>query len=118
MKRTICSGITVALLLSSSAVAQGNISSAGPVLPRPAEPFKGKVGRVLSDSSAAWPQPVKAPKGAPNIFLIMTDDAGFAASSVFCGPLPTPNLQLLVDAGRSYTRFTTAAICSPPLSPL
>src|SRR3546814_1430838 len=93
MKRTICSGITVALLLSSSAVAQGNISSAGPVLPRPAEPFKGKVGRVLSDSSAAWPQPVKAPKGAPNIFLIMTDDAGFAASSVFGGPIPTPNLQ-------------------------
>src|SRR3546814_4252721 len=104
MKRTICSGITVALLLSSSAVAQGNMSSAGPVLPRPAEPFKGKVGRVLSDSSAAWPQPVKAPKGAPNIFLIMTDDAGFAASSVFGGPIPTPNLQRLADAGLRYNR--------------
>src|SRR3546814_614618 len=113
MKRTICSGITVALLLSSSAVAQGNISSAGPVLPRPAEPFKGKVGRVLSDSSAAWPQPVKVPKGAPNIFLIMTDDAGFAASSVFGGPIPTPNLQRLADAGLRYNRFHTAGICSP-----
>src|SRR3546814_778349 len=52
-------------------------------------------------------------KGAPNIFLIMTDDAGFAASSVFGGPIPTPNLQRLADAGLRYNRFHTAGICSP-----
>src|SRR3546814_15152771 len=113
MKRTICSGITVALLLSSSAVAQGNISSAGPVLPRPAEPFKGTVGRVLSDSSAAWQQPVKAPKGAPNIFLIMTDDAGFAASSVFGGPIHTPHLMRLSDVCLRSNRFHPVGLFSP-----
>src|SRR3546814_21168984 len=48
----------------------------------------------------------------------MTDDAGFAASSVFGGPIPTPNLQRLADAGLRYNRFHTAGICSPPRAAL
>src|SRR3546814_1803374 len=43
----------------------------------------------------------------------MTDDACFAASSVFGGPIPTPNLQRLADAGLRYNRFHTTGICSP-----
>lgn len=41
------------------------------------------------------PQPVRAPEGAPNVLLVMTDDVGFAAASTFGGPIPTPNLDRL-----------------------
>ena len=61
----------------------------------------------------AWPEPAKAPAGAPNILLIMTDDVGFAASSTFGGPVPTPTFDALAKSGLRYNQFNTAAICSP-----
>ncbi len=60
-----------------------------------------------------WPEPSKAPAGAPNILLILTDDVGFAASSTFGGPVPTPNFDALARSGLRYNQFNTAAICSP-----
>ena len=56
---------------------------------------------------------VKAPKGAPNILLILTDDVGFAASSTFGGPIATPTLERLAQNGLRYTQFHTTALCSP-----
>jgi arylsulfatase A-like enzyme len=38
---------------------------------------------------------VEAPKGAPNILVILTDDVGFGASSTFGGPIPTPTMDRL-----------------------
>src|SRR5438552_5674257 len=60
------------------------------VLPRPEEPFGGQIGRTTKDSTKDFPKEVKAPKGAPNVLLILTDDVGFGASSTFGGPVPTP----------------------------
>lgn len=72
------------------------------------------VGRTLTESSPpVWPQPVRAPKGAPNVLIIMTDDVGFGASSSFGGPIPTPTLDALAREGLRYNRFHTTAICSP-----
>lgn len=45
------------------------------VLPRPPQPFKGKIGHTVKDSTPDFPQEPQAPAGAPNILLIMTDDA-------------------------------------------
>lgn len=59
------------------------------------------------------PQPVRAPEGAPNVLLVMTDDVGFAAASTFGGPIPTPNLDRLAAQGLRYNRFHTTGICSP-----
>ena len=42
----------------------------------------------------------------------MTDDVGFAASSTFGGPIPTPNLDRLAAHGLKYNEFHTTAICS------
>lgn len=89
------------------ALAQSN------VLPRAAEPFGGKIGTSYADSTPAFPKPVTAPAGAPNVFLILTDDVGFGAASTFGGPIPTPNLDRLAERGLIYNRFHTTAMCSP-----
>ncbi len=83
------------------------------VLPRPEPPFHGTIGRTVKDSKPDFPKEVQAPKGAPNILLIMTDDVGFAASSPFGGPIPTPTLGRLAANGLRYTQFHTTALCSP-----
>ena len=41
----------------------------------------------------------RAPKGAPNILLIMTDDQGYGISSTFGGVIPTPALDRVARAG-------------------
>jgi arylsulfatase len=53
------------------------------------------------------------PEGAPNVLVILIDDAGFGSSSVFGGPCQTPNLERLAAGGLRYTRFHTTSLCSP-----
>ncbi|TAI62685.1 arylsulfatase [Bradyrhizobium sp. Leo170] len=84
-----------------------------PVLPPPEAPFLGTIGRTAKDSTPDFPKEVKAPKGAPNILLILTDDVGFGASSTFGGPIPTPTLDRLATNGLRYNQFHTTAVCSP-----
>ena len=69
------------------------------VLPRPEPPFKGHIGRTVEESTKDFPQEVKAPKGAPNVLLILTDDVGFGTSSTFGGPVPTPTMDRLARDG-------------------
>src|SRR5450631_4847848 len=56
---------------------------------------------------------VKAPKGAPNVVIVLIDDMGFGASSRFGGPVHMPTLEKLAADGLSFTRFHTTALCSP-----
>lgn len=88
-------------------------SMAQDVLPRPDQPFKGKIERLAKDSKPDFPQPFQAPKDSPNVLLIMTDDVGFGASSPFGGPISTPTLDMLAKRGLRYTQFHTTALCSP-----
>ena len=83
------------------------------VLPIPPKPFKGHVGLRTSESQLDFPPEVKAPKGSPNILLIMPDDVGFGASTAFGGPIPTPALERVANAGIRYNQFHTTALCSP-----
>ncbi len=83
------------------------------VLPAPAPPFKGHIALSAKDSKSDFPQPVQAPKGAPNIVLILLDDVGFGAASTFGGPINTPTLERLAQNGLRFTQFHTAAISSP-----
>jgi len=78
-------GLSLALALSAPAAAQE-------ILPKPDAPFEGKIAETREQSTPAFPAPIKAPKGAPNVVLILLDDAGFAASSTFGGPAATPDL--------------------------
>jgi arylsulfatase len=52
---------------------------------------------------------VRPPKGAPNVLLILLDDAGFGQFSAFGGGVPSPNIEKLAAQGLRYTRFHTTA---------
>jgi len=56
---------------------------------------------------------VKAPKGAPNVIVILIDDQGFGATNTFGGPVATPNMDKLAENGIRYNRFHSTALCSP-----
>lgn len=56
---------------------------------------------------------LRPPKGAPNVLLILIDDAGFGSSSTFGGPCQTPSADWLAKGGLRYNRFHTTALCSP-----
>lgn len=87
--------------------------SAQEVLPRPDPKFNGIIGQTYKDSIPDKIPLVKAPAGAPNVLLILIDDAGFGQWGTFGGQVPTPNLDRLAQEGLSYTRFHTTALCSP-----
>lgn len=74
--------------------------------------YGGKIGRTVDDSTPAWPPGVSANSEAPNVVLILLDDAGFANASTFGGPAQTPILDRLAAEGLRYNRFHVSAICS------
>jgi arylsulfatase A-like enzyme len=65
------------------------------------------------DTSFAPIEPIRPPAGAPNVLVVLIDDAGFAASSAFGGAIQTPNAERLAAGGLKYNRFHTTALCSP-----
>jgi arylsulfatase A-like enzyme len=85
----------------------------GRYVPPPAPVFGGTIGLSAKDSKPYWPPTIVPPKGAPNVLLIMTDDAGFGVSGTFGGVIPTPALDRVANAGLRYTQFHSTALCSP-----
>jgi len=83
-----------------------------------AQPYQGTVGRTLAESKEWWPEPVKAPKDAPNVVWILLDDVGYGASGTFGGSISTPTFDSLAQNGLRYTNFHTTAICAPTRSAL
>ena len=71
-----------------------------------------KIGKTLADSTPYWPQPPKAPKGAPNILVILFDDVGFSDFGCYGSPIRTPAIDALAADGLRYTSFHTTAMCS------
>lgn len=82
------------------------------VLPEPQIPTSEFAGRVAADTQARWPKSPQAPKGAPNVILILTDDVGYGATTAYGGPIPTPNFDALGQRGLRYTGYNNSAICS------
>ena len=83
-------------------------------LPRPDFHYEGNVGRTLAESDPpAFPLPIRAPAGAPNVVLILIDDTGFGTWGTFGGQTPTPGLDRVARDGLRYNTFHTTALCSP-----
>ena len=83
------------------------------ILPIPEKPFDGTIAPNALDSIPGSSNRITAPKGAPNFFVVMSDDVGFAMSSAFGGPVPTPNMERVAKRGQRFNRFHTTGICSP-----
>jgi len=82
-------GIIALLLIAGVAAAQD-------VLPFPNPPMGGKVGPTMQESVHKWrEQPRRLPKDAPNILIVMFDDAGFGHPDTFGGEICTPTLSRL-----------------------
>ena len=85
------------------------------VLPIPDRPRSGLITYDARDPDSKFPpiEQLRPPKGAPNVLIILLDDAGFGSASAFGGPCQTPNAEKLAAGGLKFNRFHTTALCSP-----
>jgi len=82
----------------------------------PGTAFPGVIGRTAEESSPAWPRPLRARRGAPNVLMIVLDDTGYGQLGCYGSPIATPNLDALAAGGLLYANMHTAALCSPSRS--
>ena len=80
---------------------------------KPGTTFPGVIGRTVDQSSPAWPEPLRAKEGAPNVLFIVLDDTGFGQFGCYGSPIATPNLDALAENGLRYNNMHTTALCSP-----
>jgi len=83
------------------------------VLPVP-EPKHKPITELDARKAKAPPRfEVKAPKGAPNVVIVLIDDMGFAHPSAFGGAIAMPTLDRLAAGGLRYNNLHVTALCSP-----
>jgi arylsulfatase A-like enzyme len=85
----------------------------GKQLPAPEPKFGGVIEHDALKSKAWWAPRIVPPKEAPNVLLIITDDAGFGVPSTFGGVIPTPTMDRIANEGLRYNRVFSTALCSP-----
>ncbi len=102
-------------LKKAIAEAGGKFNLDRSALPIPDRTYGGTAGRTLRDSIPDWTMipGAKAPEDAPNVLLVLIDDAGFGGPGTFGGPIDTPNLTRVQQMGLTYNRFHVTAVCSP-----
>jgi arylsulfatase len=85
------------------------------VLPIPDPPNRNPDVFDAKDPEAVFPpiESLRPPEGAPNVLVVLLDDVGFGASSVFGGPCATPTADRLAAGGLRFNRFHTTALCAP-----
>lgn len=102
-------------LKAKLAEAMGKFNPDRRILPVPDRAFSGVGGRTIDQSVGDWSivAPTKAPDGAPNILVVLIDDAGFGGPDTFGGSIRTPNLTRVQQQGITFNRFHVTAVCSP-----
>jgi len=85
------------------------------ILPIPDRGYVGLTTYDAKDPDTKYPpiKPLRPPKGAPNVLIVLIDDAGFGSSSAFGGPCHAPTAERLAAKGLKYNRFHSTALCSP-----
>ena len=75
----------------------------------PGAAFPGVIGRTADESSPAWPAPVRAREGAPNVLFIVLDDTGFGQLGCYGSPIATPSFDAIAANGLRYNNMHTTA---------
>ena len=84
------------------------------VLPFPPTPSASRAGRTMQESSYEnRVQPRRLPEDAPNILIVLIDDAGPGLPDTFGGEVRTDTLTKIHEQGVGFNRFHTTAMCSP-----
>ena len=85
------------------------------ILPIPDQTHFGVTTYDAKDPDTKYPpiRDLRPPADAPNVLIVLLDDAGFGSSSAFGGPCHTPTFEKLAGQGLKYTRFHTTALCAP-----
>ena len=81
--------------------------------PATSPPAPAEIGLTVAESTPRPPELPRAPRGAPNVLVILLDDTGFAQLGCFGADIATPNIDRLAAGGLSYNRFHVTALCSP-----
>ena len=84
-------------------------------LPIPDRQHLGLTTYDAKDPDTSFPpiEPLLPPEGAPNVLIVLLDDVGYGAGSVFGGPATMPTAERLQANGLTYNRFHTTALCAP-----
>jgi len=84
-------------------------------LPMPNTSRSQFIAYDAKDPDSKFPpiEQLRPPKGAPNVLIVLIDDAGFGSASAFGGPCQAPSAEMLAANGLKFTRFHTTALCSP-----
>jgi arylsulfatase len=82
----------------------------------PGSAFPGVVGRTIGESKPAWPRPLRAKPGSPNVLFIVLDDTGYGHLGCYGSPIHTRNLDRLAVNGLRFSNMHTTALCSPSRS--
>ncbi|WP_448810482.1 arylsulfatase [Agromyces bauzanensis] len=108
-------GRSISRLKESLAEAAGKFAPDRTVLPLRDPAFGGTIGRTLDQSVPDWTMIMtpKPPAGAPNVLVVLIDDAGYGNPSTFGGPIDTPSMTRVQQMGLTYNRFHVTAVCSP-----
>ena len=121
--------LTAATVLAAGALLGWSASGWLVAPPAQDEPAGGELSRKVLPVPEPKPEPiteldvrkakapprfeVTAPKGAPNVVIVLIDDFGFGQSSAFGGPIHMPTAERMAKGGLKYNRFHTCALCSP-----
>jgi len=116
MKRRFLSLMTLvvlSLVISCSTEQKNSTEQEKNAIPYPLAEWKGVQGKTLADSKPYFIGPHKAPEGAPNVLIVMLDDAGYSNATSYGGVMRTPTFDRIGDEGIRYTHISVAAVCSP-----
>ncbi len=103
----------ISIFLTSAYGQQVEQSHEGNAIPYPLDEWKGTAGQTLAESTPDFVGPKKAYEGAPNVLVVMLDDAGYSNTGSYGGVIKTPTFDRIGDEGIRYTHMSVAAVCSP-----
>ena len=109
----VCSTVSAQEITGTPGSPDATTTISNKQLPPPNPPFGGLIKQDALNSIPWWAPRIVPPKEAPNILLIITDDAGFGVPSTFGGVIPTPTMDRIANEGLRYNRIFSTALCSP-----
>jgi arylsulfatase A-like enzyme len=113
MKRLLLAASLLTIIFCSCTEKTETSADGRIAIPYPLEEWKGTQGKTLETSEPYFIEKKQAPENAPNVLIIMLDDAGYSNATSYGGVMKTPTFDRIGNEGIRYTHMSVAAVCSP-----